>query len=331
MTSSLPIFETKDTTVSAKGIPTPPQTIPNRERRRKSPSLLSISRTTDRKECPRSRYVIVFKKTPTGRTYKKVKIACNTWSCPVCSVRLKHILYKRIKKACPKKDFNMLTLTLRQNEDSLIDNWKRLQKCWTMLHKRLKRKFDNIKYFRCVELQKNGMPHMHLLINCYLPRDEIQKIWLDITGDSFIARFEKVKVSCAGYVMKYMSKSLVDIRYIRNFTGKKTKLYVYSRNLLEVCLRSSDWKLYYFCKLGESPAQTWTQIFNLHTGLTGLLKPPDIFYCPDGSIFGVDFFIRSIYYKDDIMFHELTELGKGRKLLIESEPIEQLLLFSNEF
>jgi hypothetical protein len=141
----------------------------------------------------------------------------------------------------------MLTLTLRENSDPLKVNWKRLSKSWDILLKRLKRKCPGIKYFRCVELQNNGMPHIHALINFYLPKWYIQLIWKKITGDSFICRFEHVKSSCAGYILKYFEKSINDINYIRSATGKKTRIFNYSRNLLFIEKKLPEWDLICVC------------------------------------------------------------------------------------
>jgi len=235
------------------------------------------------KECPRSRFVIVQREEANGIRFKKIKISCGTWSCPVCSEKLRKVLYKKISKSCTKKDFHFLTLTLRLNEKNLAENWKILAKSWDILLKRLRRKFGKVRYFRTVELTKKGMPHIHALIDCYLPQKELQDIWNEITGDSFIARFEKVRYSCAGYVLKYLSKSQNDIIEIREGTGKKTKLYVFSRGLYPVDTYSSDWKLYYFCRIGESAESVFEELKNKYTwNKYGCTKPPDVKTDPAG-------------------------------------------------
>jgi len=175
--------------------------------------------------------------------FKRVYIRCGQFNCPYCRELKKKKLARLIRKACPVSDFSMLTLTLRQNSDDLKKNWFELSKFWDILLKRLKRQYPKIKYFRVVELQKNGMPHIHALINFYTPKWLIRAMWKDITKDSFICRFEKIRTSCAEYILKYFSKSIQDINYIRSCTGKKTRIFNRSRNLFEIERKNPSWKL----------------------------------------------------------------------------------------
>lgn len=209
-------------------------------------SCLSYGQFTGDK-CQRGKWVVLKKKIEKEAIFKRVFIPCQTYQCHYCRERRRKKLYKLINRACPKDKFSMLTLTLRKNSDPLKVNWKRLSKSWDILLKRLKRKCPAIKYFRCVELQKNGMPHIHALINFYLPKWYIQLIWKKITGDSFICRFEHVKSSCAGYILKYFEKSINDINYIRSATGKKTRIFNYSRNMLFVEKKLPEWSLICVC------------------------------------------------------------------------------------
>lgn len=288
-----------------------------------------MSKANSPPECPRTRYCIVYKQTSYGLIYKRVKVSCGTWSCPVCSVKKRKLLLKRIRKACPKKDFYLLTLTLRQNEFSLSDNWKYLSYCWGVLLKRLRRKFGKVKYFRCVELQKNGMPHIHALIDCFMSKKEIQKIWEDITGDSFIARFEKVKFSCAGYVAKYLVKSVRDIMEIRDGTGKKTKIYVYSKSLLPVEKWQSDWKLYYFCKVGEDIGKVFDQLIRDTTWHSiGSLGSPGIVRDKELNISEVEFYIMSTLYNDESLKASLRKVSQSPRELSLIRSTQLLFDFS---
>jgi hypothetical protein len=198
-------------------------------------------------KCKHGRWVILTRNISNEMIFKRVYITCQSYSCPACRKQRRRKLYKLIKKACPKDKFSMLTLTLRENDDPLSINWKRLSKCWDILLKRMKRAAPNIQYFRCVELQENGMPHIHALINFYMPKWLIHAIWKRITGDSFICRFEHVKRSCAGYILYYFEKAVSDINYIRSATGKKTRIFNWSRHLLCIVKDNPTWKLVEVC------------------------------------------------------------------------------------
>lgn len=198
-------------------------------------------------DCQFGRWVILWKEEEGRKTFRRVYLPCGSWACEVCAQKKKRKLYKLIKNSCPKSDFYLLTLTLRQNDCTLLENWHRLSKCWNTLLSRLRRREPKLKYFRVVELQKNGMPHIHALINLFLPEKDIQAIWQEITGDSHIARFERIKYSSAGYILKYFAKTVIDIKYIREATGKRTKLFVASRFLLVREQKPSEWALWAWC------------------------------------------------------------------------------------
>lgn len=215
------------------------------ERNRKDTSAtpcLPYGHFTARK-CENGRWLVLRRVENESIHYKKVYIPCQTYGCPVCRIKRNRKLYKLITKHCPKKDYHMLTLTLILNNDPLSVNWKKLNKMWDILLKRLKRKYGKVKYFRVMEITKNGMPHIHALINCFMPKWLLKIIWKKISGGSYICKFEKVRDSCAGYILKYFYKAINDIRYIRKTTGKKTRIFNYSRNLIFEEKTVSGWSV----------------------------------------------------------------------------------------
>ena len=80
------------------------------------------------KICPHGFFAVVKKTEQSHTTIKKIFIPCGTYACPVCSRRRKQTLFKMLNKYAPKKDFLMLTLTLRQNDYGLKYNWKKIKK-----------------------------------------------------------------------------------------------------------------------------------------------------------------------------------------------------------
>lgn len=194
-------------------------------------------------KCENGRWLVLKRVENESIHYKKVFISCGTYSCPVCRIKKNRKFYKLISKHCPKKDFHMLTLTLIANNEPLAKNWRELNKMWDILLKRLKRKYGKVKYFRVMEITKNGMPHIHALINCFMPKWLLKIIWKKISRGSYICHFEKVRDSCAGYILKYFYKAIRDIGYIRATTGKKTRIFNFSRNLLFEEKTVSGWSV----------------------------------------------------------------------------------------
>lgn len=185
--------------------------------------------------CPTPLHVPRIQRSPDGSVFAtRQPIRCLSWSCPACrELRLKY-LYAMICKHCPVDNFHFLTLTLRATRPAIKDDWFRLTKCWDVLMKRLRRLKSDLRFFRCVELTKFGMPHIHAIINYRMSDHRIHDAWYDITGDSFIARFEAIESSVAGYILKYLDKGLASVRKIRDLTGKKTRIFQTSRGLFPI-------------------------------------------------------------------------------------------------
>lgn len=257
------------------------------EKERRQSCQLNGQFTGDK--CRNGKWVVLKKKIEKEAIFKRVFIPCQTYRCHYCREKRRRKLYRLINRACPKDKFSMLTLTLKKNSDPLKVNWKRLSKSWDILLKRLKRKCPAIKYFRCVELQKNGMPHIHALINFYLPKWYIQLIWKKITGDSFICRFEHVKSSCAGYILKYFEKSINDINYIRSATGKKTRIFNYSRNLLFIEKKLPEWNLICVCSSVADASEILREELRASRTLYGRTSPLTTAYDCNGFLLSLHF------------------------------------------
>jgi len=209
---------------------------------------LVYNRTSHRKEyptCPDGQYLILEKQFGATRRFIRVYVGCMRWTCQACIPRKRAALHARVKESTASGTWFFLTLTLRKNELSTELNWKRLAKDWDILLKRLKRQFKTVKYFKVIELTAAGMPHIHALIDCYLPRDEIERIWREITQSSYIAAFEEIRTSAAAYMFPYLTKSIESIQRIRNLTGTKTKIYTSSRGFLKKKEKNGEWTMHY--------------------------------------------------------------------------------------
>jgi len=92
----------------------------------------------------------------------------------------------------------------RQAYDYLLNSWRKI-------YHRLKRKFPRLQVLRCVEPQKNGNPHMHLLLfGCHIPKlnrwaSQMYKI------SSGYVKIEPARAGnkgAASYLGKYLMKGL---------------------------------------------------------------------------------------------------------------------------
>lgn len=118
------------------------------------------------------------------------------------------------------KDFmTFVTLTFKENIIDLVMANDEFNK----FVKRLKRKYNSIKYLAVPEFQKRGAVHYHMLLNVeYIENSVLTEIW----GNGFVM-INKIKhIRNVGlYVSKYIGKDLFDNRY---FGMRKI---LYPRNL----------------------------------------------------------------------------------------------------
>lgn len=85
---------------------------------------------------------------------------------------------------------------------------KRMKRAWTCLVQRIRRQFGWFEYALVWELQKNGMPHAHILARSpYIPKPWLKKQWFELTG-AYMVAISRVKKPHA--VAKHHCKSLHD-------------------------------------------------------------------------------------------------------------------------
>jgi hypothetical protein len=85
-----------------------------------------------------------------------------------------------------------------------------LNKLFAMLRVYLGRKYGNpIQYIRILEFQKNGNPHLHILIDRYIAREWIQAAWVAVGGGRMVdIRYVDVH-RVSRYLSKYLTKELL--------------------------------------------------------------------------------------------------------------------------
>lgn len=99
-----------------------------------------------------------------------------------------------------------------------------LRGTWRKMRVSLKRRLGKSPEFIAVlELQRSGMPHLHVLIGAYLPQDWLSAAWQGVGGGKIVdIRFVDVH-RVAAYLSKYFTKdSLTDIPSgVRRFSCSK--------------------------------------------------------------------------------------------------------------
>ncbi len=164
---------------------------------------------------------------------KETFVKCNSWTCPRCApIKARAISYQ-IKDVVLLNNLNCyLTLTLDPSKLSpenilesrthniitsyfnrLITTIKRKKFNYFNVKKNqhyqfnLKNSGEKLKYIWVIEFQKNGLAHMHVLLNQFLPIEVIREAWVHIGGGHimYIDKVENLN-AVSNYITKYFCK-----------------------------------------------------------------------------------------------------------------------------
>lgn len=145
-----------------------------------------------------------------GRKILAIRLGCKAWSCPRCGKRkAKRAKRAIIANAERSRLCRFLTLTL---DPARIEGEpvQYLRACWNMMRVYLHRTFGSgIQYIAVLEFQKNGNPHLHILISRYIPQPWLMKSWQAV-GGGWSVDIRYVDLHRAGhYLAKYLTKDLL--------------------------------------------------------------------------------------------------------------------------
>lgn len=99
----------------------------------------------------------------------------------------------------------MLTLTLQENVDD-----SNLMMFWNRLRASLRKYGVKFQYLWIKEFQKNGQRHLHVLLDKWVRKGLIKRLWLKATDyTSYIIKINHRPIrTAAGYVSKYITKDV---------------------------------------------------------------------------------------------------------------------------
>ena len=156
---------------------------------------------------------------------------CNSYFCSHCSKKKKNILFMKAKQGMQNESWRMLTLTTKNTGDNLQLNFFLFAKAWNKLATFLRKRHQDLKYFKVMEIGKNGMLHAHILINIYVQKEIIKKLWKKYTG-AYIIDIRRVtgNKKSLNYILKYFEKSLEEFETNKYFYQFQKRHFSFSRN-----------------------------------------------------------------------------------------------------
>jgi hypothetical protein len=147
---------------------------------------------------------------PLTRTTHFHRVNCKCWHCGFCGPRKA----KRYKRAITRTAealhlcrFATLTLDPSKIEGDPV---RYLNRVWAKLRIYLKRKYGVAPaYIRVLEFQRNGNPHLHILIDRFIAQTWLQQAWQAVGGGRFV-NIKFVDIQRVGrYISKYLTKELL--------------------------------------------------------------------------------------------------------------------------
>lgn len=144
----------------------------------------------------------------TGRV-KHIKHKCKAYACSRCGPRKLRQARQRIGTMAQERRLQrFVTLTLDPSKiPTGQPSIQYLRATWRKMRVSLQRYVGrSVEFIAVVELHKNGLAHLHVLVGAYLPQDWLSKAWQGVGGGEIVdIRFVDVH-RVAAYLSKYLTK-----------------------------------------------------------------------------------------------------------------------------
>jgi len=129
-----------------------------------------------------STWTLLKQETVLGTEYIIVPKLCKSNYCTYCRprnlARLRQALYRSLKH----KAWRLVTLTYPDHTVDKLMQLKATARQFKRLIQRIKRRYPNLTYIRTIELHQSDFPHLHMIVDRYIPAAFITKAWHDLGG-----------------------------------------------------------------------------------------------------------------------------------------------------
>lgn len=141
------------------------------------------------------------------------RLDCKCWRCKKCGPKKAGRYKHAIRNEAERHGLNrFVTLTLDpKNLEPGVDPVRHLRKAFDALRHEWKRKFGQpIKYICVLEFHKNGLPHLHLVVDRYMPFKWVSLTWQKCGGGQHVHLKGNIKLNAVSrYLAKYLTKDLL--------------------------------------------------------------------------------------------------------------------------
>lgn len=141
---------------------------------------------------------------------------CKSWDCYSCAHWMRMNLIEEIERLSEERPelrrFLTLTLDPSQAPDDPDEQHRYLTERFNALRTEIRDRYDDLSYIWVREEGESGNPHLHFLVDRYLPQSEISML-ADRVGLGEVVDIRQVSArNVAKYITKYMTKgALADL------------------------------------------------------------------------------------------------------------------------
>jgi len=138
-----------------------------------------------------------------------VPFRCKSWRCEECGPRRARRFRHQVGVWAEKHRLNKFVTVTLDPKKMGSDPYAYLSRCWHKFGIYLARRFGKkkVSYIWMMELQRNGNPHLHILVNRYLPQKWLSRTWDAIGGGKIVdVRFVDIQ-RIRPYLAKYLNKA----------------------------------------------------------------------------------------------------------------------------
>lgn len=146
--------------------------------------------------------------------YTIIPVTCKSWACPHCAKRKQQQWAEKLRAGKP---WLAITLTCRFSpyKNTVVEARKQ-KLAFHKLVTKIRKRFGFFEYAAVWELQKNGMPHVHILARApYIPQAWLSKTWCELTG-AFMVYIHRV--SHLEYEARHSTKALPFPGVVKTYT-----------------------------------------------------------------------------------------------------------------
>ena len=135
---------------------------------------------------------------------------CGSWDCYCCAHRMRHNFIEELERLVHERPelrrFLTLTLDPETAPESTVERHGYLTERFNALRTSLNDRYDGLSYIWVREEGESDNPHLHLIVDRYLPQEELSHLAKRV-GLGRVVNIKRVEArSMAKYLTKYLTK-----------------------------------------------------------------------------------------------------------------------------